>query len=74
MTLKEKRLQMGIVGTELAYCEAIDREIAKSYVSNYWSPTSTCAGRFYPTRRYYWLSKQLSRYRSITKEVKCLTP
>ena len=72
MTLKEERLQMGIVGTELAYCEAIDREVSKSYVPNYWSP-ATCAGQFYPTPRYYWLSKQLNRYREITKGVKCPT-
>lgn len=71
MTLKERRTHMGIVGTELAYCEAIDRETAKTFVPNYWSASANCAGSFCPNTKYNRLSKHLSRYRFVTKGVKC---
>ena len=73
MTLRERRLIAGIAGVELAYCEAIDQEISKTFRPNNWSSSANCLGSFYSTTKYRWLARQLDRYRHITKVVKCLT-
>ena len=64
MTMKEVRVRMGLTPVEISYCEAIDREIAKSlwYVP---TPFSSISGYFHYSTRYGVLSQMLSRYRSL---------
>jgi len=64
MTLKEQRIQMGLTSIEIAYCEAIDREIHKTsfYIP---STSSLYGGSFYWTQKYQKLSDMLVRYRKM---------
>ena len=50
---------------ETAYVNAINKEIKKTFVPNFWSAVSNEVGSFYPRFKYLKLQEMLNRYRKM---------